>query len=126
MRGAAIDVVEWMGLKPVLEGLETDMQFMPFVNSVGKHVASVPADLFMGRGEADIEVMRGDLSRVLYDATRAEVEYIFGDSLVALEQTASGVDVTLQNAGARTFDLVVGADGLHSATREFAFGEESR
>jgi len=126
IRGAAIDVVEWMGLKPVLAGLETDMQFMSFVNSAGKRVASVPADLFMGRGEADLEVMRGDLSRVLYDATRAEVEYIFGDSLQALEQTASGVDVTLQNTGARTFDLVVGADGLHSATREFAFGEESR
>jgi len=71
IRGAAIDVVERMGLKDRLDGLETDMQFMSFVNKTGKRLASVPADLFMGRGEADLEVMRGDLSQILYDATPA-------------------------------------------------------
>src|ERR1700742_2841777 len=75
IRGAAIDVVERMGLKERLEGLETDMRFMSFVNGAGKRLVSVPADLFMGRGEADLEVMRGDLSQILYDETRADVEY---------------------------------------------------
>ena len=126
IRGAAIDVVERMGLKDRLEGLETDMQFMSFVNKTGKRLASVPADLFMGRGEADLEVMRGDLSQILYDATRAEVDYLFGDSVVGLSQSADGVEVMFQHAEPRTFDLVIGADGLHSAVRELALGQENR
>ncbi|TCC18918.1 FAD-dependent monooxygenase [Kribbella speibonae] len=122
IRGAAIDVVEQMGLKEQLEGLETDMQVMSFVNKAGKRLASVPADLFMGRGEADLEVMRGDLSRILYDATRADVEYIFGDTVVGVDQ-ADGT-VTFKNGEPRTFDVVVGADGLHSVVRELTFGAE--
>jgi 2-polyprenyl-6-methoxyphenol hydroxylase-like FAD-dependent oxidoreductase len=124
IRGAAIDVVEQMGLKGKLEGLETDMQYMSFVNSTGKRLANVPAALFMGRGAADLEVMRGDLSRILYDATRADAEYIFGDTVTGLNQTAGAVEVTFQQGEPRTFDLVIGADGLHSSVRELAFGDE--
>jgi 2-polyprenyl-6-methoxyphenol hydroxylase-like FAD-dependent oxidoreductase len=120
IRGAAIDVIERMGLKSVLEGLETDMRFMSFVNSSGKRLVDVPADLFMGRGEADLEVMRGDLSRILYDETRSSVEYLFGDTVTGLDPGTG--EVTFEKAAARTFDLVFGADGLHSTVREFAFG----
>ncbi|MGZ0149854.1 FAD-dependent monooxygenase [Kribbella sp. WER1] len=120
IRGAAIDVVERMGLKTVLEGLETDMRFMSFVNGAGKRMVDVPADLFMGRGEADLEVMRGDLSRILYDATRSSVEYVFGETVTGVD--AETGEVTFGQAGPRTFDLVFGADGLHSAVRELALG----
>lgn len=126
IRGAAIDVVDRMGLKHQLEDLETDMQFMSFVNSAGKRLANVPADLFMGRGEADLEVMRGDLSRILYDATKADAEYLFGDTVTGLHQTADAVEVTFQHGEPRTFDLVIGADGLHSSVRDSAFGDESK
>ncbi|MEV5960662.1 FAD-dependent monooxygenase [Kribbella sp. NPDC051952] len=122
IRGAAIDVVEQMGLKDRLEGLGTDMQFMSFVNSAGKRLVSVPADLFMGRGEADLEVMRGDLSQILYDETRADVEYLFGDTITELDPATGAV--SFQHAESRTFDLVIGADGLHSAVRELAFGSD--
>ncbi|MGW6280364.1 FAD-dependent monooxygenase [Kribbella sp. NPDC055071] len=122
IRGAAIDVVERMGLKDRLEGLETDMRFMSFVNGAGKRLVSVPADLFMGRGEADLEVMRGDLSQILYDETRADVDYVFGDTITGIDQESG--TATFQHAEPRTFDLVIGADGLHSAVRELAFGTQ--
>jgi 2-polyprenyl-6-methoxyphenol hydroxylase-like FAD-dependent oxidoreductase len=72
----------------------------------------------------DIEIPRGDLSRALYEATRAHVRYVFGDSLEALAQHATGVDVTFKSGAKQTFDLVVGADGVHSQVRALAFGPE--
>ena len=68
---------------------------------------------------------RGDLSQILYDATRAEVEYVFGDSVTGLNETTDHVEVTFEHATPRTFDLVIGAAGLRSAVR-IAFGDESQ
>ncbi|GAB3941623.1 FAD-dependent monooxygenase [Kribbella albertanoniae] len=120
IRGAALDVVERMGLKDRLTGLETDMRFMSFVNSAGRRLVDVRADLFMGRGEADLEVMRGDLSQLLYDETRATVDYRFGDTIVELDPATGAV--SFEHAEPETFDLVIGADGLHSTVRRLAFG----
>ena len=71
---------------------------------------------------AEIEILRGDLSRVLYDDTRDRVEYVFGDRIAGLTQDADGVDVTFAGGDRRRFDLVIGADGLHSALRAMVFG----
>lgn len=81
------------------------------------------ANLLMGRRGDDIEIMRTDLTRVLHDATAGEVEYVFGDSIAAMHEGPDGVDVTFTGGASRRFSLVVGADGLHSATRRLAFGE---
>jgi 2-polyprenyl-6-methoxyphenol hydroxylase-like FAD-dependent oxidoreductase len=75
---------------------------------------------------ADIEILRGDLSRVLYDDTRDGVEYVFGDRIAELTQDAGGVDVLFAGGDRRRFDLVVGADGLHSALRATVFGPPER
>lgn len=120
IRGAALDVVERMSLKDRLAELETDMQFMSFVNSTGRRLVDVRADLFMGRGEADLEVMRGDLSQLLYDETRANVDYRFGDTITELDPVTGAV--SFEHAEPETFDLVIGADGLHSTVRRLAFG----
>lgn len=69
--------------------------------------------------------MRSDLSRVLHERSRDRAEYVFGDSVVALTQHAGGVDVEFERGVARTFDLVIGADGMHSAVRRLGFGPES-
>jgi 2-polyprenyl-6-methoxyphenol hydroxylase-like FAD-dependent oxidoreductase len=82
-------------------------------------VASMPAGIFAG----DVEILRGDLGRVLYEATRDRTEYLFGDSIAGLHQDAGGVHVTFRRAAPQTFDLVIGADGLHSVVRELAFGD---
>ncbi len=80
--------------------------------------------------------MRGDLARILYERTRDDVEYVFGDSIAALAEDTEdggdedgdgeGVTVTFESGAVRRFDLVVGADGLHSNTRRLVFGEEDR
>jgi len=71
------------------------------------------------------EILRGDLAETLYEATKNEVEYLFGDSIQAMAQDDDGVDVTFASGGTRRFDLVAGADGLHSITRQLVFGDEA-
>ena len=68
--------------------------------------------------------MRGDLVTLLYEQT--DVEYLFGDSVRTLEQDDRGVTVTFDHASARRFDLVVGADGMHSHVRRLAFGPDAQ
>jgi 2-polyprenyl-6-methoxyphenol hydroxylase-like FAD-dependent oxidoreductase len=74
----------------------------------------------------DVEILRGDLCRILYERTLRTTDYRFGDPIVGLEDRGDSVAVTFARGGAETFDLVVGADGLHSAVRRLAFGEERR
>ncbi|MFJ3767306.1 FAD-dependent monooxygenase [Streptomyces sp. NPDC090082] len=122
-RGEAhLTVLRRMGILADLERVRTGMGSMAYVNHAGKPVAELPADLFAG----DLEVLRGDLSRILYDATERHTEYLFGDSVTSLQEDADGVTVTFERAAPRRFDLVIGADGLHSTTRRLAFGPEER
>jgi 2-polyprenyl-6-methoxyphenol hydroxylase-like FAD-dependent oxidoreductase len=79
---------------------------------------------FEGVSERHAEIMRGELAKIIYEAGRTDIEYMFGNSMTSLEQTERGVNVTLKHGSPQTFDLVIGADGLHSITRRLAFGEE--
>src|SRR6185503_5677441 len=72
----------------------------------------------------DIELLRDDFSELLYRHTKDSVEYVFGDAVTALTDTGDGVLAEFEHGAARRFDLVVGADGLHSAVRRLAFGPE--
>ncbi|ETK34110.1 FAD-dependent monooxygenase [Microbispora sp. ATCC PTA-5024] len=126
IRGAALEVVDRMGLSDEVRRHGTDMRIARFVDARGRERATMSADLFGGREGDDVEIMRGDLARILHEATRDDVEHLFGDSITGMEETPEGVRVTFETAPTRTFDLVVGADGLHSVVRELAFGEESR
>ncbi len=120
-RGEAhLSILRRMGILEHLERARTGMGSMSYVNSAGKPLARMPADLFAG----DVEILRGDLARILYDATKEHTEYVFGDSITSLSEDAHGVTVTFERGAPRRFDLVVGADGLHSITRRLAFGPE--
>jgi 2-polyprenyl-6-methoxyphenol hydroxylase-like FAD-dependent oxidoreductase len=125
VRGAARDVVERMGLMPRVRRDSVDERGVAFVNGKGRKTATMPADLFGGEGiVAEIEIMRGDLSRILYEATSGDVEYLFGDRIAGLSQDRDGVEVRFAGGAVRRFDLVVGADGAHSGVRALAFGPE--
>ena len=73
--------------------------------------------------QRDDRGLRGDLGAILHEATMNGTEYLFGDSITGLQQDAGGVHVTFRHAASQTFDLVIGADGLHSVVRELAFGD---
>src|SRR5712691_5503839 len=110
-RGPAhLGVLARMGILEDIRRLQTHMGAMSYVDRTGKRLARLPAVILSG----DVEILRGDLSRLLYEATCAEVEYRFDDSITALCEDDHGVHVTFERGAARRFDLVVGADGLHS------------
>ncbi|MCX4546972.1 FAD-dependent monooxygenase [Streptomyces sp. NBC_01565] len=119
-RGEALDVLDRMGLLAKIRALDTEMGDAAMVDAEGRTYATLPAAVFAG----DLEVLKGDLTRMLYEATREDVEYVFGDSIASLEQDEDGVLVTFERGTPRHFDLVAGADGLHSRTRALAFGPE--
>ncbi|MEV7012858.1 FAD-dependent monooxygenase [Streptosporangium sp. NPDC051022] len=122
-RGEAhLTVLERMGVLADVRRERTNMGAMSYVNEAGRRVADMPADLFSG----DVEILRGDLARILHDATKDHVEYVFDDSITSLTEDDRGVQVTFERGAPRRFDLVVGADGLHSAVRALAFGPEER
>ncbi|MFE7510830.1 FAD-dependent monooxygenase [Streptomyces sp. NPDC057540] len=126
IRGTAIEVCRRMGILDEIRARSTDMRGGSYVDDAGRTIGELPADIFGGRVEEDDEIMRGELARILYDRTRDDVEYVFGDSIAALDEDAHGVTVTFESGTVRRFDLVVGADGLHSNTRKLAFGPEER
>jgi 2-polyprenyl-6-methoxyphenol hydroxylase-like FAD-dependent oxidoreductase len=90
------------------------------VDADGKPLVTIPGEFTGG----DIEIRRGDLAALLYERTAHDCEYVFGDSITSLTDTGGGVHVTFEKAAPRTFDLVVGADGIHSTVRRLAFGPE--
>jgi 2-polyprenyl-6-methoxyphenol hydroxylase-like FAD-dependent oxidoreductase len=117
-----LGVLERMGLLEQVRARQTHLRSIRYVDGTGRPVASMPPVFFAG----DVEILRGDLAAVLYQATRDDTEYIFGDSVTGLTQDDGGVHVTFERAAPRTFGLVIGADGVHSNIRRLAFGPEDR
>ncbi|WP_174416499.1 FAD-dependent monooxygenase [Nocardia concava] len=126
IRGVAMAVIDRMGLRDRISRASTAMRGGDWVDRTGKRLATLGPDLIGLRTAADDEVLRGDLARILFDATAADVEYVFGDSITGLDQHTDRVTVTFQNSAPRDFDLVIGADGMHSATRRTVFGPEDQ
>ncbi|NGY65929.1 NAD(P)-binding protein [Lentzea sp. NEAU-D13] len=126
IRGTALGVVERMGLLPRLREAHVNTRRITFLNADGSQVASIRPEVITGGDGRDLEVRRGDLTEILYDTVRDDVEFLFDNSIVALNDHARGVDVTFSSDLQRTYDHVVGADGLHSAVRELTFGPEER
>jgi 2-polyprenyl-6-methoxyphenol hydroxylase-like FAD-dependent oxidoreductase len=125
IRGVARGVVERMGLMASIRAERVDERGLALVGADNRRLAEMPADLFGGEGiVAEIEIARGDLARILYEATAADVTYRFGDKIVTLAQDATGVDVSFAGGGAGRYDIVVGADGVHSGVRALAFGPD--
>jgi 2-polyprenyl-6-methoxyphenol hydroxylase-like FAD-dependent oxidoreductase len=128
--GSAVDfrgplhmgVLSKMGVVDALRAVETHGTEMRFVSESGAPLMTWPAALAGG----DLEVQRGDLSRILCEAAGDRTEYLFGDRIAAMTDTPSGVDVTFASGLERRFDLVIGADGVHSAVRRFTFGPEEQ
>src|SRR3954451_14734322 len=121
-RGAQMELLDRMGITNAVRARQTGMGTQTFVDGAGRAIVEMPSLFFSG----EVEIARGDLAEVLYERTRDDVEYVFGDTVTALTDTGDGVDVRFRTSPPRRFDLVVGADGMHSAVRRLVWGEESR
>ncbi|WP_345561511.1 FAD-dependent monooxygenase [Nonomuraea rosea] len=114
-------VLTRMGILEDVRRLQTGGTDQEIVDANGRRLAVIPGEFTGG----DLEIKRGDLSALLYERTSSACEYVFGDSITSLTETRDGVHVTFERSAPRTFDLVVGADGIHSNVRRLAFGPES-
>jgi 2-polyprenyl-6-methoxyphenol hydroxylase-like FAD-dependent oxidoreductase len=115
-----LTVLERMGAREEIFRRQTGRTDMQFLDASGRELAVLTGEFLGG----DVEILRGDLSAVFYERAADRCEYRFSDSITALTETADGVRAEFENAPARTFDLVVGCDGVHSAVRRLAFGPE--
>ncbi|WNV84527.1 FAD-dependent monooxygenase [Umezawaea sp. Da 62-37] len=114
-------VLERMGILDEVRRRQTGGHDQTVVDADGRALAVIPGEFTGG----EIEIRRGDLSRLLHDRTADTCEYVFGDSITSLTETTDGVHTTFDHSAPRTFDLVIGADGIHSNVRRLAFGPES-
>jgi len=120
VRGSAFTVIERLGLLSRLRDVSTRVHELLFVDTTGQRIAKMNTR----RGDRELEVPRADLSTMLLDSSQQDAEFRFGDTIVGIESDDHGVDVTFERGAPDRFDLVVGADGIHSAVRRLAFGPE--
>src|SRR4051794_29149982 len=124
--GSAIQVMDWMNLGTEVRDARTRTETLSLIRPGKRPVEASMAAMTEGVSQDHVEIMRGDLARIVYEASRGDVEYILGDSIATLTDGGDHVDVNFEGATARTFDVVVGADGLHSHTRRLIFGGEQQ
>jgi 2-polyprenyl-6-methoxyphenol hydroxylase-like FAD-dependent oxidoreductase len=125
IRGTAIDVVERMGLLPAVQAAHIASRSLTFVDANGEAIGTIsPYDLAANE-ERDVELPRGALTTLFYDLTKSSaVRYRFDDSIESLDDDGAGVEVRFKSGECGRYDVVVGADGLHSNTRKLVFGPE--
>lgn len=123
VRGAGRTVARRMGIEDDIRDATTGELGTEFVRPDGSTVARFPAGTSDTEGAtAELEILRGDLARLLVDATPDSVEYVFGNSITAIDDQDDHVWVSFDHGDDRSFDLVAIADGMNSRTRRLVFG----
>ena len=125
--GLGYDIAERMGLADALEAIGYHIREFRVVGDRGDRVAGFGVKgLYSLAGGRFITVPRSGLSRLLFEKAAARTEVMFGDQIAAVREEGNGAHVEFERAPARRFDLVIGADGLHSKVRDLVFGPEAR
>lgn len=125
--GLGYDIAERMGLRNRLNSIGYHIREMRIVNERGKRVAGFGTSVFLElTGGRYVTIARSALSRALAEKTQDGVEMIFGDEIRGLRELDRCIEVELRRGGEREFDLVVGADGLHSNVRRLVFGPQDQ
>lgn len=126
IRGNTIDIVKRMGLFEQIQSNRITMESMEFKNSDD---VTVRKDIIQNDreqlAEEEYEIERDVLLNMMFEAVKEDVEFIFGESITALKEESHGVDVSFKGGQKRSYDLVFGCDGIHSAVRKLWFGEET-
>ena len=121
--GIGFDVAERMNLVPQLRQIGYSFNRIKFVDEKGRPRSEFGGDALRRLlGDRFISLPRGDLAKAIFDSVAENTEIIFDDSVTAIREDSSGVEVIFERSSPRRFDLVVGCDGLHSTARELVFG----
>lgn len=128
IRGKARDVVDRMGILPQIRSHHTGTRGIVLLDDQGQRLTEMDNEVFGDSGGivADLEILRDDLVRLLHHAAGGDVDYRFDDTVTAMSQTDHGVTVEFDRSRTEAFDVVVGADGIHSNVRNLGFGSGSR
>ena len=120
-----INIVERMGLLNQIKLNKLNMELMEFKNTddVTERLEYIQKNQ-EDRGEVEYEIERDVLLNMMYNAVKDDVTFIFGDSIISLAEANHGVAVTFKTSPTRSFDLIFGCDGIHSAVRKYWFGDE--
>jgi len=125
IRGTALDIVQQMGLFEQLLLGKTDIEHIEFKDALDATLGRISLQqVGAQRPNQDLELVRDHLVQVLYAAIQHQLEFLFENSVLSLEETETGVQVRLQDQSVRSFALVIGADGVHSTIRKLVFGAE--
>jgi 2-polyprenyl-6-methoxyphenol hydroxylase-like FAD-dependent oxidoreductase len=127
VRGAGRIVLRRAGLEDIVRDATTGERGTRFVDERGDTVTEFPVVASETDGAtAEVEVLRGDLARIMLDAAGEATETIYGDSIVEVREDSDGVEVSFEHDRTRRFDLVLIAEGIGSRTRQQVFGDEVR
>ncbi len=127
VRGTAIEVIDRMGILSPVRAAHIDSRELRFVDAQGRVIGTIPPyDLTNNQG-GDVELPRGALTTILYNLTQERpIRYRFNDSIETLQDDGSGVEIHFRSGERHRYDIVIGADGLHSRTRGLVFGPEQQ
>jgi 2-polyprenyl-6-methoxyphenol hydroxylase-like FAD-dependent oxidoreductase len=123
VRGVAIDIVKKMGIYEQICKIRTQVECGRYVDVLGKTLHEEKGEKFGFRQDEDVEILRDDLVEILMK-TIESVPCHFSQSIDNIEQNDDGVTVYFKNAGIEHYDLVIGADGMHSSIRRMAFDKD--
>ena len=125
--GVGYTIAERMGVLPeVLKG-GYSFREIRLVDRRGRNVGGFSTDVFRRITNGRFTSLpRGELAVIIYRTIENHVETVFDNSISGIEESERGVRVAFERGAARDFDLVVGADGLHSTVRRLAFGSEEK
>lgn len=120
VKGAGLEVIRDMGIEQLIKDKTTKEQGSKLVDAQDK----VCGAFAVGTGlTQEIEILRGQLAGILYEQTKENTEYIFGDFITGIAHKGSCATVSFAKGPDRDFDVIVAADGLGSKTRNIAFGK---
>ena len=125
LREGTVDIVQRMGLLESIQSSSLKPRPMVFVDAHGVRLASMPTPADDMKAVPEYEIERDTLLHLQFEAVKNNVEFIFDDSITRMEESADEIAVTFKSGKQRTFSLVFGCDGNHSAVRRMCFGEES-
>jgi 2-polyprenyl-6-methoxyphenol hydroxylase-like FAD-dependent oxidoreductase len=124
--GGGYTVAERMGLSDKLHGAGYELEELRLVDRCGRKVGGFAVDaLRRNMNGRFITVPRGDLAAMLYKCIEGRVETLFGENISAIAQDDAAVQVRFESGRSRSFDLVIGAGGIHSPVRALVFGPEA-